>query len=80
LANYCRAGIKSLRGTTTKLDIVAQEVTYMTFPLVEKEPTRGTEWKWWEPPNKNLRSDPAGGENHNWNRIPPKRFYLDHRR
>jgi hypothetical protein len=43
-------------------------------------PTRGTEWKWWEPPNKNLRSDPARGETHSRNRISPKRFYLDHRR
>ncbi len=45
-----------------------------------KEPTGGTEWKWWEPPNKNQRSEPARGETHNRNRIPPKRFYLDHRR
>jgi hypothetical protein len=45
-----------------------------------KEPTGGTEWKWWEPPSKNQRSEPARGETHNRNRIPPKRFYLDHRR
>jgi hypothetical protein len=45
-----------------------------------KEHTKGTEWKWWEPPNKELKSDPARGENHSRNLILPKRFYLDHRR
>jgi hypothetical protein len=48
--------------------------------MSSKSPTKNTEWRWWEPPNKMQRMDPASGEYHNKNKILPKRFYLDHRK
>ncbi len=59
---------------------VSSEQKMPELSTSSKKPTRGTEWKWWEPPNKKLRPDPARGENQSRNRLPPRRFYLDHRR
>jgi hypothetical protein len=39
-----------------------------------------TERKWWEPPNKMRKMDPASGEYHTRSKTLPKRFYLDHRK
>ncbi len=48
--------------------------------MSSKSPTKNTEWRWWKPPNKMQRMDPASGEHHNKNKTLPKRFYLDHRK
>jgi hypothetical protein len=48
--------------------------------MSSKSPTKNTERRWWEPPKKMQRMDPASSEYHNKNKTLPKRFYLDHRK
>jgi ribonuclease P/MRP protein subunit RPP40 len=61
-------------------NLVPSDIKNARTVHVFKKSYQNTERRWWEPPNKMQRMDPAIGEYHNKNKTLPKRFYLDHRK